>query len=73
MGLPGSMAGWRGHRLFSRKIVGWHLADHMREELIVSAFKKALQIREVEKGMIAHSDRGGQYAGKVFRKMLEQN
>lgn len=59
--------------LYSRKIIGWHLADHMREELVVSALKKALQLRSVEKGMIIHSDRGGQYAGNKFRKILQQN
>jgi transposase InsO family protein len=56
--------------LFSRRIIGWHLADHMREELIVSAFRKALSFRRIAKGMIIHSDRGGQYAGKKFRKLL---
>ena len=56
--------------LYSRRIVGWQLATHMREELIVAAFKKALLLRSAEKGMILHSDRGGQYAGRVFRKLL---
>lgn len=56
--------------LYSRRIIGWHLAEHMQESLIVTAFKKALLLRSVEKGIIIHSDRGGQYAGKVFRKLL---
>jgi len=56
--------------LYSRFIVGWHLADHMREELIVQAFTKALSQRTPEKELIVHSDRGGQYAGKMFRKLL---
>lgn len=56
--------------LYSRKIVGWHLADNMQEGLIVAAFKKALQSRAVPKGMIVHSDRGGQYAGSAFRALL---
>lgn len=45
----------------------------MREELVVSAFKKALRLRSAHKGMIVHSDRGGQYAGKVLRKLLQDN
>ncbi len=56
--------------LYSRRIVGWCLENHMQEELILTAFKRALAGREVPKGMIVHSDRGGQYAGTVFRKLL---
>lgn len=56
--------------LYSRRIIGWHLANHMREALVVSAFKNALSLRRTAKGMIVHSDRGGQYAGKTFRKLL---
>lgn len=56
--------------LFSRKIIGWHLDDNMAEALITTAFKKALAGRKISKGLIVHSDRGGQYAGSVFRKMI---
>lgn len=56
--------------LFSRRIIGWHLDDNMQEALVIAAFKKALTGRKIGKGLITHSDRGGQYAGKVFRKMI---
>jgi transposase InsO family protein len=56
--------------LFSRKIIGWQLDDNMQETLITAAFKKALAIRKIHKGIIVHSDRGGQYAGNAFRKIL---
>lgn len=56
--------------LFSRKIIGWQLKDHMKEALIIEAFKKALQSRIAPKGLIVHSDRGGQYAGNTFRKLI---
>jgi transposase InsO family protein len=56
--------------LFSRRIIGWHLDDNMQEALILAAFNKALKGRKKEKGLIIHSDRGGQYAGKIFRKMI---
>lgn len=56
--------------LFSRRIIGWHLDDNMQETLITKAFKRALAGRKIQKGSIVHSDRGGQYAGKVFRKMI---
>jgi putative transposase len=59
--------------LFSRKVIGWSLADHMREELIVNSFKKVLNNRTLSSTTIVHSDRGGQYAGKQFRNLLDKN
>jgi putative transposase len=64
----GYLATWMD--LFSRKVVGWQLYDHMREELVVEAFKKSWGNRNATEGLIIHSDRGGQYAGKKFRKLL---
>ena len=65
------LAAWMD--LFSRKIIGWHLDDHMQEVLITAAFKKALAVRKLSKGLIIHSDRGGQYAGTVFRKIIDDH
>jgi transposase InsO family protein len=59
--------------LYSRKIIGWHIDTNMQESLVVAAFGKAVKNREKQKGTIAHSDSGGQYAGKAFRKMLDKN
>ena len=56
--------------LFSRKIIGWQLKDHMKEALVIEAFKKALKSRTAPKGLIVHSDRGGQYAGNTLRKLI---
>lgn len=56
--------------LFSRKITGWQLLNNMKEGLVVEAFKKALANRKAKEGLIIHSDRGGQYAGNIFRKLL---
>jgi putative transposase len=56
--------------LFSRNVIGWHIDDNMEEGLILAALKKALVKRKIEDGLIIHSDRGGQYAGKVFRKLI---
>ncbi len=56
--------------LYSRRIVGWKLASHMREELVIAALRKALATRNVKAGLIVHSDRGGQYAGGLFRMLL---
>ena len=56
--------------LFSRKVVGWQLLNNMKEVLVIEAFKKALANRQTGKGLIIHSDRGGQYAGTIFRRLL---
>jgi transposase InsO family protein len=56
--------------LYSRRVVGWQLDTHMREELVVISLKKALHTRRIQPGLIVHSDRGGQYAGREFRKGL---
>ena len=59
--------------LYSRRIVGWKLDTHMQEELVIEALRKALGTRTVARGLIVHSDRGGQYAGRVFRKLLDKH
>lgn len=56
--------------LFSRRIIGWQLEDHMREELVMDALQKALKSRIVKQGLLLHSDRGGQYAGTKFRAIV---
>jgi putative transposase len=69
-GSYGYLAVWMD--LYSRKIIGWHLEDNMKEALIVQAFKKALMNRNItQEELIIHSDRGGQYAGGKFRKLID--
>jgi len=48
--------------LFSRQVVGWAIADHMRTALCVSALQMASWRRKPEPGLLHHSDRGSQYA-----------
>jgi putative transposase len=52
--------------LFSRRIVGWAMAGHMRQELVVAALEMAVGRRRPAKGTIHHSDHGGQYIGLTF-------
>jgi putative transposase len=52
--------------LFSRRIVGWSMAAHMRQELVVDALKMAVAARKPAKGTIHHSDHGGQFIGLLF-------
>lgn len=55
----------------SRKIVGWDLQDHMRESLVTASLVSGIRTRKVSPGLLIHSDRGGQYAGNNFRKILQ--
>lgn len=57
--------------LFSRKVVGWSMASHMRAELAIDALDMAVKHRNPPKNLLFHSDRGVQYASKDFRKKLE--
>ncbi|XOV90549.1 MAG: IS3 family transposase [Pseudomonadota bacterium] len=57
--------------LFSRQIIGWSMADHMRVELIEEAFDMAVARREVKPGLLLHSDRGVQYRALEYQGSLE--
>jgi putative transposase len=54
--------------LFSRLIVGWSMADHLRSELVVDALEMALYRRRPDRGLIHHSDAGSQYTAVLFTK-----
>jgi len=56
--------------LFSRRVVGWALADHMRTELVENALEMALGARVPDPNMLHHSDRGSQYASAAYRERL---
>jgi len=51
---------------FSRRIVGWAMADHMRAELVVDALQMALARRRPQRGLIHHSDQGSQFVSLAF-------
>jgi putative transposase len=56
--------------LFSRKIVGWAMRDHMQVELASSSLTMAIRQRQPGTGLIHHSDRGVQYASYEYRAAL---
>ena len=58
---------------WSRKIVGWAMADHLRSALVVSALQMAQTQRQPGQGLLVHSDRGVQYASRETRAFLEQH
>jgi putative transposase len=51
---------------YSRRIVGWSMADHMRSELVVDALQMALHRRRPAPGLIHHSDQGSQFVSLAF-------
>jgi len=57
--------------LFSRRVVGWSMAEHMRTELVLTALEAALGQRvPSQTGLVFHSDRGSQYASRDYRDAL---
>jgi putative transposase len=57
--------------LFSRRVVGWSMADHMRTELVLTALEAALGQRVPSPtGLVFHSDRGSQYASADYQAAL---
>ncbi len=56
---------------FSRRVVGWSIADHMRSELVVDALQMAIWRRRPAPGQtIAHSDHGSTYTSWAFGRRL---
>jgi transposase InsO family protein len=57
--------------LFSRKVIGYAMADHLRTELVVSALRMALMRgRKIVGKIWLHSDRGVQFSSEMFRDVL---
>ncbi len=57
---------------FSRRVVGWQLAQDMTEKLVLGALKRAIRSRRPGLDLVHHSDRGGQYAGAEYRRVLRR-
>jgi putative transposase len=58
--------------LYSRRIVGWSMADHLRAELVLDALQMAVARREPESGLIVHSVQGSQYVSLAFGQAARQ-
>lgn len=58
--------------LYSRKIIGWSLADNLRTQLAIDALKQAIGSRSTAQKPIFHSDRGSQYGSGAYRQLLRQ-
>lgn len=55
---------------FSKKVVGWSIADHMRTELVADALKNAAVTTLIEPRAIFHSDRGSVYTSEEYRALV---
>lgn len=58
--------------LFSRRIVGWSMQDHMRTDLVADALRMAIATRRPQAGLLHHSDRGVQYASEAYQELLSE-
>ena len=58
--------------LFSRMIVGWSMDVTMESRLVVDALSMALARRCPDAGLLAHSDRGSQYASEHYQRILAE-
>ena len=56
--------------VFSRMIVGWQLASHMRAGLVVDALEMAAGIRQPPGGLVAHTDAGSQYTSVAYTERI---
>jgi putative transposase len=56
--------------LYSRKVVGWATADHLKTSLVEEAMLQAVRSRQPSRGLLHHSDRGCQYASTNYRQLL---
>ena len=57
--------------LFSRMVAGWSMDDSMASRLVVDALSMSLALRRPGAGLLAHSDRGSQYASDHYQRALD--
>jgi transposase InsO family protein len=59
--------------LYSRKVVGWSMADTMKVSLVNDALNMAISHRNPPKGLLWHTDRGSQYASYSHKDLLKKH
>ena len=57
---------------YSRRLVGWSIADHMRTELVTDALRAAAMTRGSLLGAVFHTDHGAQYSSKDFAALCHR-
>lgn len=58
--------------LFSRRVIGWHIDQFMTKELVINAFRKASENRQINDDILFHSDQGIQYTSNEFVDLLHR-
>ena len=56
--------------LYSRRVVGWSMGTSLESRLVVDALHMAVAQRFPDEGLLAHSDRGSQYASEHYQRVL---
>jgi putative transposase len=64
---------WTVIDLFSRKVVGWNMTDHLGADGAIGALTMAIASRKPSAGLLHHSDRGVQYACQRYRQALDNH
>ena len=61
--------------VFSRRVVGWQFASHMRTDLVLDALRMALTRRAAgaDVDLVHHSDAGSQYTSFAFTQVLDDH
>jgi len=59
--------------LYSRKVVGWSMSRWMSRHVVLNALRMAVEARDLDVGLIHHSDRGAQYTSDDFREELAKH
>ena len=57
---------------YSRRVVGWSMANHLKTDLVLDAVNMAIYNRRPAPGLIHHSDRGSQYTSVEFGSRLKE-
>jgi len=55
---------------YSRRVIGWAMADHLRTELALDALAMAVHTRRPGAGLVHHTDRGSQYTATAYQIAL---
>jgi len=59
--------------LYSRRVVGWAVANRMKRDLAIRALEMAINLRRPPPECLHHTDRGSQYCSHDYQKILRQN
>jgi transposase InsO family protein len=59
--------------LYSRRVIGWAIAERMTASLVCDALMMALWRRRMPKGVMVHSDRGSQYCSAAYQRLFHKH